>query len=253
MWNAVSLKLFGFLLFPLVAGAQIALPGDGVSDGDYKAPKVIGKILIDGRGDEKSWEKAPWKTIHHVWLGDEPDMEDFQGRYKMLWDENYLYFLVEIVDDSLSDQEPDPFVNWWEDDCLELFIDEDRSKGNHQFSHNAFAYHITLDYDVIDIGPDKKPRNYKDHMQVKRTSAGGNKYVWEVATRVYPDSYLDDKADNKPVKLKAGKKMGFAVSYNDNDGNNVRENFIGSIYIDGEDKNQGWINAGVFGELELVK
>ncbi len=58
-----------------------------------------------------------------------------------------------------------------------------------------------------------------------------------------------------PVKLTAGKKLGFAVSYNDNDATGGRENFIGSINIepvDG-DKNRGWIDAGVFGTLELIR
>lgn len=247
-----SLTSIIFLLLPFLVCSQTVLTGEGISDGNYKAPKISEPINIDGLGTEKSWSKAPWKKIEHVWLGEEPTPEDFQGRYKMVWDKNYLYFLVEIIDDSLSDQEPDPLVDWWEDDCLEIFIDEDRSKGEHQFSHNAFAYHITLDYDVIDIGPEKKPINYKDHMIVKRTQ-NGNLYTWEVAMKVFPDTYSDSVTDNKPVALKVGKKMGFAVSYNDNDGNFGRENFIGSIYIEGEDKNQGWIDAGVFGEVELVK
>lgn len=247
-----SLASAVFLTFPFLTFGQAKLTGEGTSDGNYKAPMVTETINIDGEGTEKSWNKSPWKTIENVWLGDEPSPEDFQGRYKLAWDKNYLYFLVEVLDDSLSDQESDPFTNWWEDDCLELFIDEDRSKGNHQFTHNAFAYHITLDYDIIDIGPEKKPINYKDHMIVKRTKKG-NLYTWEVAMKVYPDSYSDAKKDNKPVVLKTGKKMGFAVSYNDNDGDNRRENFIGSIYVAGEDKNQGWIDAGIFGEVLLVK
>lgn len=246
------LYLSGILLIPFLANCQTELKGEGKTDGNYKAPKAEENIVIDGVGDEKSWNKAEWKEINNVWLGDSVSKEDFQGRYKLLWDEDYLYFLVEVFDDSLSDQEPDPFVNWWEDDCLELFIDENRSKGNHQFTHNAFAYHITLDYDVIDIGPDKNPHNYKDHMKVKRVKKG-EIYSWEVAMKVYPDTYSDESMDNQPVKLKKGKKMGYAVSYNDNDGNNMRENFIGSIYVEGEDKNQGWIDAGIFGEVELVK
>jgi hypothetical protein len=71
--------------------------------------------------------------------------------------------------------------------------------------------------------------------------------------KVFPDTFKDDSTGNQPVKLSEGKKMGFAVSYNDNDSTNVRENFIGSIQIEGEDKNRGWIDAGVFGELDLVK
>lgn len=230
---------------------EIILPMSGESDGNYKAKKTTSKMTIDGEGKEKDWDKAEWKDIKYRWLGEEFTQQDFQGRYKILWDEDRLYYLVEVVDNVLSDQHESPFDLWWEDDCLELFIDEDRSKGGHQFSHNAFAYHITLDYDVVDIGPDEKPRLYNDHMEVKRT-AKGKLYTWEVAMKVFPDTYKDDVDTNVPVKLNAGKKLGFAVSYNDNDSTNVRENFIGSIDVEGEDKNKGWIDAGIFGELELI-
>lgn len=225
-----------------------------VKEGNYAAPKVKETILIDGLGKEKSWEAAEWRPINYKWLGDDFSKEDFSGRYKILWSEDRLYFLVEITDDSLSDQRPDPFDNWWEDDCLEIFIDEDRSGGNHQFSHNAFAYHITLDFDVVDMAPDGKPRLYNDHVEGKRTK-NGNVYTWEVAIKVFPDTFKDDVTTNVPVKLTEGKKLGFAVSYNDNDGDFRRENFIGSINIepvDG-DRNRGWIDAGVFGELVLVE
>ena len=228
------------------------LPSSGESTGNYFAPKASDAINVDGEGKENSWKSALWKDIKYKWLGDDFTQQDFQGRYKLLWDENNIYFLVEVVDNKLSDQRKDPFDNWWEDDCLELFIDEDRSKGNHQYTHNAFAYHITLDYDVVDMAPDKKPRLYNDHLVAKRTSKG-NLYTWEVAMKVFPDTYKDESKTNAPVKLSEGKKLGFAVSYNDNDGDMRRENFIGSIDVAGEDKNQGWIDAGIFGELELIK
>jgi hypothetical protein len=228
------------------------LPSSGESDGNYFAPKASDNIVIDGQGKEKSWETAPWRDIKYRWLGEEFSQQDFQGRYKIVWTEDRLYYLVEIVDNILSDQRKDPFDNWWEDDCLELFIDEDRSKGNHQYSHNAFAYHITLDYDVVDMSPAKTPFLYNDHLEVKRT-AKGKLYTWEVAMKVFPDTFKDGSNTNAPVKLFEGKKMGFAVSYNDNDSTGVRENFIGSIDVPGEDKNQGWIDAGIFGELVLIK
>lgn len=223
-----------------------------VAEGNYKAPKAEESINIDGKAEEKSWSKAEWKPIKYKWLGDDYSEDDFQGKYKILWDKEHVYFLAEIKDDSLSDQEKDAFINWWEDDCLELFIDEDRSKDEHQYNHNAFAYHITLDYDVVDMGPDQKPHLYNDHLNVKRTNSGKT-HTWEVAMKVFDKSFDDNKKDNKPVSLEAGKIMGYAVSYNDNDGDNRRENFIGSINVEGEDKNRGWIDSGIFGELELVK
>jgi hypothetical protein len=228
------------------------LPTSALSTGDYVASKVSETPTIDGEVKEKDWEKAAWRDIKYRWLGDEYSQQDFQGRYKILWDENNIYYLVEVVDNILSDEHKDPFDKWWEDDCLELFIDEDRSKGDHQYNHNAFAYHITLDYDAVDMGPDQKPRLYNDHIKAKRTNKG-NLHTWEVAMKVFPSTFKDGDSNNKPVKLVAGKKIGFAVSYNDNDKTGVRENFIGSIEIKGEDKNRGWIDAGVFGELELVE
>lgn len=41
------------------------------------------------------------------------------------------------------------------------------------------------------------------------------------------------------------------LAYGDNDHSPERENFIGNVRIDGTDKNRGWIDAGVFGLLEL--
>ncbi|HTF82707.1 MAG TPA: sugar-binding protein [Cytophagales bacterium] len=217
----------------------------------YKATKAKAPIVIDADGSDKSWKKAKWAPMPHVWLGTKPMPTDIAGRYKLLWDKDYLYFLVEITDDSLSDQHKSPFDLWWEDDCLELFVDEDNSNDNHQFNHSAFAYHITLDYDVVDMGPDQKPHLYNDHMQVKMKKVAPHKYVWEVAMKVYDKNYVDSSAANKPVVLSKGKKMGYAVSFNDNDGNNVRENFIGSVCIPGPDRNRGWIDSGVFGTVIL--
>ncbi len=241
----ISFLVLAFCL-PLVSFAQ-------QKDGDYTARKAQSPLSIDGKGEEKDWAKAVWKSMPHAWLGTTPAAEDFTGKYKMLWDENYIYYLVEVTDDSLSDQHKSAFDLWWEDDCLELFIDEDNSDGNHQFSHNAFAYHITLDLDVVDMGPDKNPVLFNDHMVVKWVKTGKNTYVWEVAMRVFTDKYDQNSKTNTPVKLSAGKKLGFAVSYNDNDGKFIRENFMGSVLIPGEDKNRGWIDAGVFGTVELVK
>jgi len=69
---------------------------------------------------------------------------------------------------------------------------------------------------------------------------------------LFADTYKDGEK-NTPVKLKSGKKIGFALAYCDNDHSERRENFIGSIPVAGDDKNRGWIDAGIFGELILEK
>ncbi|MGI9545734.1 MAG: sugar-binding protein, partial [Flavobacteriaceae bacterium] len=68
--------------------------------------------------------------------------------------------------------------------------------------------------------------------------------------KLYPDTYVDE-GTNRPVILEENKKIGFALAYCDNDGSKERENFIGSVFVPGEDKNQGWIDANIFGTLIL--
>ncbi len=47
--------------------------------------------------------------------------------------------------------------------------------------------------------------------------------------------------------------MGLMVAWCDNDGSEIRENFIGSESAPGDKKDRGWIDAGLFGSLRLVE
>jgi hypothetical protein len=212
----------------------------------FKAAKAP---TIDGTFTEPIWDRSEWLPLDQLWLGEAYTPRDFSGRYKVAWDEEALYLLVEIRDDSLHDAQPDPLKRWWDDDCVEVFVDEDNSGGEHQFNHNAFAYHVALDGHVVDMAPDQEPRLYDEHVKSARSFLANTKY-WELSIKLYPDSYKDG-ARNKARKLKLGEQIGFALAYCDNDGSEERENFIGSVEVPGEDKNQGWINADIFGTLEL--
>ncbi len=214
----------------------------------YQVKKSTSKILIDGIGNEDAWQTTVWRSIDQKWLGEDYSPEDFSGKYKILWSKDYLYILAEIIDDHLVDTHPDGLVKYWDDDCLEVFIDEDNSKGIHQYNHNAFAYHIALDGKVADIGPDSIPHYYQHIVNNRLTK--GNLSTWELAISIYDDSYQDDGVNSLKPLMK-DKKMGFAIAYCDNDKSEERENFIGSTFVLGKDKNRGWIDAGVFEEIIL--
>jgi len=217
---------------------------------EHHAPRAAVAPVIDGIADDQAWQQAGWRAIDQLWLGPEYAASDYQGRFKVVWTPEGLYFLVEIVDDILFDSHRDPLVQYWDDDCLEIFIDEDFSGGNHQFNHNAFAYHLSLDNQAIDIGTDEKPRSYSDHVE-SRWQQRGNTVVWEVALRVYSDTYRDRSPDNSPVRLSAGKVIGLMLAYCDNDGSELRENFVGSESVPYGKKDRGWIDADLFGKLVL--
>ena len=219
---------------------------------EYRAPRAAVAPVIDGIADDAAWEAAPWRDIDQRWLGPEYEASDFQGRFKVVWTPERIYLLAEIVDDILFDSHRDPLVQYWDDDCLEIFLDEDFSGGEHQYNHNAFAYHVSLDNQSIDIGTDKAARSYTHHVQ-SRWRQQGDKLVWELAIDVYPDSYRDGASDNRPVPLSAGKVMGLLVAYCDNDGSELRENFIGSEVVATGAKDRAWIDANIFGKLVLVE
>jgi len=227
--------------------------------------------IIDGNAVEKAWTKAEWRKLDKHILGDLPTADDFQGRYKLLWNKKKLFLLAEITDDVLNDTHANPLDSYWDDDCLEIFIDEDNSGGNHQFNYNAFAYHIALDNQAVDIGPFKSSEDEQagkvnfltlnDHVTSvwKRSKESPNKLIWEVALSIYPDTFKEsyERGDRKakPVRLKAGKKMGFMLAYCDADSDKGREHFMGSHTIEpvNGDKNLGYITADVFGEIVLVR
>lgn len=206
---------------------------------------AYGTPTIDGAGDEEVWQQAEWLPLDQLWIGTAPAPADFTGRYKLAWDENNLYLLAEITDDTLIDFYPDGLERFWDDDCLEIFVDEDASGGDHQYNYSAFAYHIALDGKVVDTRPTKNAGYFNDHCTSRRITTG-NTSVWEVAIKLFDKEYKEE-GENIPKMLSAGKKIGFALAYCDNDRSAERENFMGNVVVEGEDKNQGWKNASIFG------
>jgi hypothetical protein len=216
----------------------------------YVAPLAAVAPTIDGVADDAAWERAEWRQIDELWLGPEIQPNDFEGRFKVVWTEDRLYLLGEFTDDILFDSHRNPLTQYWDDDCWEIFLDENHSGGNHQFNHNAFAYHMSLDNRAIDIGTDEQARDYSHHVD-SRWRQEGDRIIWELAIDIYTDAYEDDGDSNQPVQLHAGKVMGLMVAWCDNDGSELRENFIGSETVPHGPKDRGWIDAGLFGTLIL--
>jgi len=210
--------------------------------------------IIDGDSSDTCWGNQTWYPIQYVWMGKPVTKDDFEGRFKLSWDANKLYLLVEITDDSLVDTHEAWDDNWWNDDCVEIFIDENNGDEEHQFNYNAFAYHVALNtQDVVDLGTDSLPHLYNNHIQTSKIT-NGKTTVWEFAIDIYDDSFVYEKKENTIVTLTKGKQMGFCLNYCDNDTSETRENFISSIPVTGEtdeERDQGWKQAGVFNDLIL--
>ncbi len=250
--TAIFGALMGIMAAPCLAFEAPAEGTHYAQRTEYQAPRAAQAPLVDGAADDEAWERAAWQPMNVRWLGPEYTPDDFEGRFKVVWTEERIYLLAEIVDDVLIDTHRDPLVQYWDDDCLEIFIDEDYSGGEHRFNHNAFAYHFSLDNRAIDLSTSEKPRDYSHHVQSQWRQYDG-KIIWEVAIDIYADDYVDGSPDNQPVRLEAGKVMGLMAAYCDNDGSDLRENFIGSEVVLSGPTDRGYIDAGLFGSLTLVE
>jgi hypothetical protein len=244
---------------------------------DYTARFTDIPPVIDGNGSDPVWEKAQWKPIDQVWITPTgttfptpPTTENFSGRFKILWTAERLYYLVEITDNikSVTRQTVNPYNEPYQDDCLELFINEDGLGGSHEANNNAFAYHMCFDGEnVMDYvsGQNASPfqngyvkRNHHMDYVIGETPP---KYIWEVALKVYDKNCpVNDNPDSQPptvpVTLTDGKMMRFAIAYNDADNTHAREYFMGSVFIEGNNanaRNKAYQNASVFAKLYLVK
>jgi hypothetical protein len=220
----------------------------------YEAFKSGTAPVLDGIPDDECWIRGDWGLMDQQWFDyrNMPDSADFYGRYKAVWTNEKLYLLLQITDDVLLDDITDPLVDYWEDDCIEVFIDEDKNGGDHKCcsqAYNAFAYHtspVTLDaVDLSDDG-DFVPKLFNDNVDIAVHSTG-NLHTVEIAITLFDDTYNEDSV-NTPVTLEANKLMGFSIAYCDDDGFG-REDFL-ATQAGGLDS---WMDADLFGELLLME
>ncbi|RPI04555.1 MAG: hypothetical protein EHM64_09580 [Ignavibacteriae bacterium] len=278
-----------FLLIVISSGASFSQYGSAQDD-TVIAYSMSRPPVIDGRGDESSWQEMPWQPIAQVWLpyGTPCDSSDFSGRYKVGWSAttNLLYFLVEVTDNIFVDGFiPGTTAEVYNYDIVEVFIDEDKSGGPHVFdavdrssidmgknAENAFAYHIyapfpkkgsvTTEHFAGDIAGSSwtniRRVNYGAHIPEFALRRSGTKAVWEFSLIVYHDTYIDTLKNNDAARslLKPGKVMGLSLAYCDNDHPGkepkVREKFYGSVRVPAAAWNEHWKNADYFGTVKLI-
>ncbi len=245
------------LLLSVVSTAHAVAESREHREVSYHAPQADGVLTIDGRGDEPDWQKAAWRPLQYLMDGATPDNAlDFSARYRAVWRSDAIYLLVELRDDILLDSVADPLDRYWDDDALEVFVDEDNAGGPHQFDDSAYAYHIALDGQVVDIGPRGPgeapgPRTYPDHLQSRWTRDRDDPtlLIWEVRVQLHAQGEPE-----RPVQLHAGKRIGFMLAYCDSDQPGAgREHFVGDIEIAPRNgsRNLGYLDADVFGVMLL--
>jgi hypothetical protein len=248
-----STKITLFFSLFIIAACQHSNSADGTNGSNTTSTITVsayqGTPIIDGAGSDDIWEEIEWANLDQTIDGSSKSEADFKGQYKVTWDENNLYVLVEVTDDSLSDVHPNGLDQFWQDDCLTIFLDQDASGGEHGKSYNAFAYSLGLDGKAVDMTADSTYTYFEDHCVSRRTTRAGVS-VWEVAIKIFDGNTYAPDAENIPRMLSQGKKMAIAIAYSDNDGQFERDGLFSNV-ASGGDKAGLWKQADNFAKLEL--
>lgn len=95
------------------------------------AKKVTTAPVIDGEYDEDVWNDMPWNSYQIYKKGNDPNAvdtppaaDDFWMEWKAVWDDETVYFLIHVADDTLSYK---PEGNWWWQDAIEFYVRGDGS------------------------------------------------------------------------------------------------------------------------------
>ncbi len=105
----------------------------------YVAFQAIGSIKIDGKPAEASWELVPWSDYFTDIEGSLKPSPPFKTRFKILWDQKYLYLLAEMEEPDIwaSIKKRDEVIFY--DNDFEVFLDPDGDTQNYfEIEVNAF-------------------------------------------------------------------------------------------------------------------
>ena len=198
--------------------------------GFVAVPKVTAdKIVIDGDLSDIAWQQATKLRVDKLeqffnfrkpnrdkqWTG----AEDLSADIRYLWDDQFLYVAVDVVDDIAGKPQRDGMI--WSQDGLQFLVDPSRAEkvkaGRYDYGVarsetglQAWNY-LTADSAAA---PSGEVTDFK--IGIRKTKAGTGNMVYELAI---PWSRLS------PFKPAAGANLGFTLILNEDDGEG-RDSFM---------------------------
>ena len=146
---------------------------------DYPASRTVQSIHVDGIIEEGEWENANEIPVNNtsqevikygrLW-GSQTDDSDLTSRYRIQWDEDYLYLLEQRQDDSLQFTEAG--ANLYLSDATMLFLDIDRNKSGTAYRDGDYAVMMSPG-SPNEGGPVMILREGHDSGQVEKVLKGG--------------------------------------------------------------------------------
>jgi hypothetical protein len=118
----IILKAMRLDLFKVMVISVACLAADDVPK-SYDCPKRVEIVKIDGRLDDRAWERAPWTDAFVDIEGSAKPLPRHRTRVKMLWDDEYFYIAAQMEEPHVwaTLTEHDSVI--FHDNDFEVFID----------------------------------------------------------------------------------------------------------------------------------
>ena len=171
-----------FLVGQSFWGNEFPEPRIEYSPRTYVCYKADSPVVIDGKLDDIAWKRSDWTESFVDIEGDLKPKPFYDTKAKMLWDDNYFYFGVEMEEPHIwaTLKERDAVIYY--DNDFEIFLDPDGDTHNYyELEVNAYE----TEWDLILLAP------YHDHDKVALDS-------WDIPgliTKVNIDGTLNDPSD----------------------------------------------------------
>ena len=130
-------RILAVTLILMVMFSMLILPSHAAFGKTYTALKAT--PIIDGEIDA-AWDSVEWTSVDKPYDGADYTFPE-KLRVKLLWDENFAYFLAEVID---------PDVNY-ENDLVEVYFDEGNEKAG-AYDENDHQTRFKNDGAVHEVG-----------------------------------------------------------------------------------------------------
>ncbi len=192
-------------------------------------PPASAAPTVDGNVDEV-WNSVPAHAIRHVTYAPVSSEADLSASFKTMYDNQALYFLVDVTDDRLISDS----AEYWLDDGVELFLAAENNKSD-VYGDKDYQYHFDWDSTAPTMG------------EAHHNNTNGVQYAFARTDKGYR---LEAKLpwSTLGTKPSVGKKIGLDVHVNDDDDGGNRDTKI--MWFGTHDI--AWQQPSAFGTAELA-
>ena len=133
--------LLGFIGLSMISYGQVSI----VEGRAYIAKRTLSPMIMDGKGDDDSWQAADWTSSFVDIEGNKNPKPYHDTKVKMLWDDQYFYFYAELIEPHIWAKLTQRDAVIFRDNDFEIFIDPDGD------THNYFEYEVNAFNTIWDL------------------------------------------------------------------------------------------------------